>query len=62
MVAVGPVLVGDGSVGGGALVEEIARQRPGGEAAAAQREALLVPGRQRSVAPQLGEAMLVVGV
>ncbi len=46
LVAVGPVLVGDGSVGGGALVEEMARQRPGGEAAAAQ----------------LGEAMLVVGV
>src|ERR1700694_3363335 len=42
LVAVGRVLVGDVGVGGGALVEEIARQRPGGEAVAAQRKTLLV--------------------
>ena len=29
MVAVGRMLIGDVGVGGGALVEEIARQRPG---------------------------------
>lgn len=42
MVAVGRMLIGDVGVGGGALVEEIARQRPGGQAAAAQRKTLLV--------------------
>ena len=36
------MLIGDVGVGGGALVEEIARQRPGGQAAAAQRKTLLV--------------------
>lgn len=29
MVAIGRMLIGDVGVGGGALVEEIARQRPG---------------------------------
>ena len=42
LVAVGRMLIGDVGVGGGALVEEIARQRPGGQAAAAQRKTLLV--------------------
>jgi hypothetical protein len=61
LVAVGRMLIGDVGVDGGVLVEEIARQRPAGEAAAAQRKTLLVPGRQRSAAPQLDEAMLVGG-
>jgi 2-polyprenyl-3-methyl-5-hydroxy-6-metoxy-1,4-benzoquinol methylase len=49
--AVGGVVVGDVGVGGGALVEEVARQGAGGQAAAALREPLGVGGRPRSAAP-----------
>lgn len=59
---VGGVLIGDVGVGRGALVEEIARQRPCGEAAAALREPLPVRGRQGAAAPQPSEWVLVVGV
>ena len=60
--AVGRVLVGNVGVGGGALVEEVARQGAGGEAATALREPLPVRGRQRAAAPQARERVAVVGV
>jgi hypothetical protein len=45
--AVSRVLVGDVGVSGGSLVEEVARQRPGGEAVAALRESLRRGPRRR---------------
>lgn len=43
--SVGRVVIGDVGVGGGALVEEVPRQCPGGQAAPALREPLPVRGR-----------------
>ena len=60
--AVGRVLIGDVGVGGGALVEEVARQGAGREAATALREPLPVRGRQRPATPQPSERMPMVGV
>jgi len=58
--AVGGVLVGDVGVAGDALVEEVPRQRPGGQRFAAHRQPKPVGGGQGAASPHLGERVPVV--
>jgi hypothetical protein len=57
---VGGVLVRDVGVGGDALVEEVARQDPGGQRAPSHGQAEAVRGRQCPPAPDAGEGLMVV--